>query len=70
MSKKWQSLSMFISLEVSVEVTELEEINKRDFSGIEKWNMGNVKEIRYMFYSSPMQENPPKWYKGATCKKC
>ena len=38
--------------------------NNSDFNGdISKWNVSNVKDMRSMFYNSPLQKNPPKWYK-------
>ena len=34
------------------------------FNGdISKWNVSNVKNMNYMFYKSPLEKNPPKWYK-------
>ena len=34
------------------------------FNGdISKWDVSNVKNMRYMFYDSPLEKNPPKWYK-------
>ena len=31
-----------------------------DISG---WDVSNVENMGYMFYHSPLQKNPPKWYK-------
>ena len=35
------------------------------FNGdISKWDVGNVTGMGlYMFYNSPLEKNPPKWYK-------
>ena len=34
------------------------------FNGdISKWNVSNVKNMQDMFYNSPLEKNPPKWYK-------
>ena len=30
---------------------------------ISNWNVSNVKNMSYMFYKSPLEKNPPKWYK-------
>ena len=30
---------------------------------ISNWNVSNVKTMNYMFYKSPLEKNPPKWYK-------
>ena len=30
---------------------------------ISKWNVSNVKDMSYMFYHTPLEKNPPKWYK-------
>ena len=30
---------------------------------ISKWNVSNVKNMSEMFYGSPLEKNPPKWYK-------
>ena len=30
---------------------------------ISSWNVSNVKNMGAMFYRSPLQKNPPKWYK-------
>ena len=35
------------------------------FNGdISNWNVSNVETMNSMFYSSPLQKNPPKWYKN------
>ena len=35
-----------------------------EFNGdISNWNVSNVKDMRMMFDKSPLQKNPPKWYK-------
>ena len=31
---------------------------------ISKWNVSNVKTMNYMFSKSPLEKNPPKWYKN------
>ena len=34
------------------------------FNGdITNWDVSNVEYMNYMFYNSPLQKNPPKWYK-------
>ena len=34
------------------------------FNGdITSWDVSNVEYMNYMFYNSPLQKNPPKWYK-------
>ena len=34
------------------------------FNGyISNWNVSNVKDMYDMFYGSPIEKNPPKWYK-------
>ena len=39
--------------------------HKSEFNGdISKWNVSNVKTMNYMFYKSPIEKNPPKWYKN------
>ena len=30
---------------------------------ISKWNVSNVYDMRYMFNGTPLEKNPPKWYK-------
>ena len=30
---------------------------------ISEWDVGNVKNMYHMFYQSPLEKNPPKWYK-------
>ena len=35
-----------------------------EFNGdISNWDVSNVKYMRGMFYKSPLEKNPPKWYK-------
>ena len=37
---------------------------KSEFNGdISNWNVSNVKTMNSMFYGSPIEKNPPKWYK-------
>ena len=34
------------------------------FNGdISKWDVSKVKYMKYMFDKSPLEKNPPKWYK-------
>ena len=34
------------------------------FNGdISKWDVSNVKDMGEMFNESPLEKNPPKWYK-------
>ena len=34
------------------------------FNGdISNWNVSNVENMYHMFYKSPLEKNPPKWYK-------
>ena len=30
---------------------------------ISNWNASKVKDMNHMFYESPLEKNPPKWYK-------
>ena len=30
---------------------------------ISKWDVSNVKDMHYMFTGTPLEKNPPKWYK-------
>ena len=30
---------------------------------ISNWDVSNVKTMTAMFYKSPLEKNPPKWYK-------
>ena len=35
-----------------------------EFNGdISQWDVSNVEYMRSMFYKSPLEKNPPKWYK-------
>ena len=35
-----------------------------EFNGdISNWNVSNVKDMGAMIYKSPLEKNPPKWYK-------
>ena len=35
-----------------------------NFNGdISNWDVSNVKDMSYMFDESPLEKNPPKWYK-------
>ena len=31
---------------------------------ISKWDVSNVENIMCLFYGSPIEKNPPKWYKN------
>ena len=31
---------------------------------ISNWNVRNVKDMNYMFEDTPLEKNPPKWYKN------
>ena len=36
-----------------------------EFNGdISNWDVSNVKDMGVMFYNSPLEKNPPKWYKN------
>ncbi|TLD83098.1 BspA family leucine-rich repeat surface protein [Helicobacter trogontum] len=51
-----------ICLEVSVQEAELEKIKREDFSGIEKWNVSNVKDMSYMFaYTTSFNQPLDSW---------
>ena len=40
------------------------------FNGdISNWNVSNVKYMKYMFGESPLEKNPPKWYKQYEANK-
>ena len=30
---------------------------------ISKWDVSNVRDMSYMFNGTPLEKNPPKWYK-------
>ena len=30
---------------------------------LNNWNVSNVENMSYMFFGSPLEKNPPKWYK-------
>ena len=35
------------------------------FNGdISKWDVSNVKDMSFMFTNTPLEKNPPKWYKN------
>lgn len=36
---------------------------RKDFSGIECWNVNEKCKICGAFYNCPLSDNPPKWYK-------
>ena len=40
------------------------------FNGdISKWDVSNVKDMGEMFNESPLEKNPPKWYKQYEANK-
>ena len=35
------------------------------FNGdISEWDVSNVKDMSFMFTNTPLEKNPPKWYKN------
>ena len=39
--------------------------SKSKFNGyISQWNVSNVKDMSFMFTNTPLEKNPPKWYKN------
>ena len=50
--------------DVSNVETMMEMFYASKFNGdISDWNVSNVKNMRYMFLHTPLEKNPPKWYK-------
>ena len=47
------------------EITDMDSIfDGSNFNGdISNWDVSNVKNMDGMFLGSPLQKNPPKWYK-------
>ena len=47
------------------EITDMDGIFEgSNFNGdISNWDVSNVKDMSYMFDKSPLEKNPPKWYK-------
>ena len=47
------------------EITDMDGIFEgSNFNGdISNWDVSNVKNMYGMFYKSPLEKNPPKWYK-------
>ena len=47
------------------EITDMDCIfDKSNFNGdISEWDVSNVESMNSMFYDSPIEKNPPKWYK-------
>ena len=37
--------------------------NSKFDGDISQWDVSNVEDMRSMFYKSPLEKNPPKWYK-------
>ena len=51
--------------DVSNVETMMEMFYASKFNGdISDWNVSNVKNMKYMFLHTPLEKNPPKWYKG------
>ena len=46
-------------------VTDMDSMFSNSFfkGDISKWNVSNVKDMSYMFTGTPLEKNPPKWYK-------
>ena len=38
--------------------------NSKFNSDISNWDVSNVRDMRYMFFNTPLSKNPPKWYKN------
>ena len=47
------------------EITDMTTLfyNSKFNGDISNWNVSNVKYMMSMFYKSPLEKNPPKWYK-------
>ena len=47
------------------EITDMTKLfHESKFNGdISNWTVSNVKDMSYMFDKSPLEKNPPKWYK-------
>ena len=41
---------------------DLKNLNYQEMK-ISQWDVSNVENMNNMFYKSPLEKNPPKWYK-------
>ena len=46
------------------DMTGMFEHNKKFNGDISKWDVSKVKFMKHMFDDSPLEKNPPKWYKN------